>query len=73
MITKAPAESKDTSLLAPPWLVDRHQVSNRERELERLVLMLLRHTSHTDLKSPVSQCLLCEKVGVTEAQVLAFS
>ncbi|XP_035037072.1 zinc finger protein Gfi-1b [Hippoglossus stenolepis] len=35
--------------------------SERERELEKLVFMLLNHTSHIDLKSPVSQCPLCEK------------
>lgn len=42
----------------------RYQASERERELERLVFLLLSHTSHTDLKSPVSECPLCEKVGV---------
>ncbi|XP_074551916.1 uncharacterized protein LOC141809019 [Halichoeres trimaculatus] len=47
--------------LASPWSVDRHQASDRERELERLVLMLLKHTSHTDLKPHVSECQLCEK------------
>ncbi|CAJ1075672.1 zinc finger protein Gfi-1b-like [Xyrichtys novacula] len=57
-----PSEKKrDTPPLASPWSSDRHQVSERERELERLVFMLLNHTSHTDLKSPVSECPLCEK------------
>ncbi|XP_029293935.1 zinc finger protein Gfi-1b-like [Cottoperca gobio] len=51
----APEESRD----AP--LPDRHQASERERQLERLVYMLLNHTSHTDLRSPVSECPLCEK------------
>ncbi|XP_029996134.1 zinc finger protein Gfi-1b-like [Sphaeramia orbicularis] len=42
-----------------PWTVGRQQTSERERELERLVFMLLNHTSHTNLKSPA--CPLCEK------------
>ncbi|XP_034059823.1 zinc finger protein Gfi-1-like [Gymnodraco acuticeps] len=37
------------------------QASERERHLEGLVFMLLKHTSHTDLRSPVSECPLCEK------------
>ncbi|XP_010744671.2 zinc finger protein Gfi-1b [Larimichthys crocea] len=57
----APVENRDAPLWLSPWLVDRHQASERERELERLVFMLLNHTSHTDLKSPVSKCPLCEK------------
>ncbi|XP_071319175.1 zinc finger protein Gfi-1b [Trachinotus anak] len=57
----AKVENRDAPLSASPWLSDRHQASERERELERLVFMLLNHTSHTDLKSPVSQCPLCEK------------
>ncbi|KAG8006464.1 Zinc finger protein Gfi-1b [Nibea albiflora] len=57
----APVENRDAPLWVSPWLVDRHQASERERELERLVFMLLNHTSHTDLKSPVSECPLCEK------------
>ncbi|XP_051244740.1 zinc finger protein Gfi-1b-like [Dicentrarchus labrax] len=57
----APVEKRDTPLLVSPWLVDRNQASERERELERLVFMLLNHTSHTDLKSRVSECPLCEK------------
>lgn len=44
------------------WRSDRHG-SDRERELERLVFLLLNHTSHTDLKAPVRECPLCEKVG----------
>nr|XP_046272528.1 zinc finger protein Gfi-1b-like [Scatophagus argus]XP_046272529.1 zinc finger protein Gfi-1b-like [Scatophagus argus] len=55
--SSAPMEGRGTS----PWSADRHQASERERKLERLVFMLLNHTSHTDLKSPVSECLLCEK------------
>ncbi|XP_041813350.1 zinc finger protein Gfi-1b-like isoform X2 [Chelmon rostratus] len=57
----APVGSRDAPLLVTPWSADRRQASERERELERLVLMLLKHTSHTDLKSPVSDCPLCEK------------
>lgn len=38
---------------------DRQHPSERERELERLVFMLLHHTSHT--VTPVSECPLCEK------------
>lgn len=60
---KAPLEKINAPLLVSPWLADRHQASERERELERLVFMLVNHTSHTDLKSPVSDCPLCEKVG----------
>ncbi|XP_029914445.1 zinc finger protein Gfi-1b [Myripristis murdjan] len=45
-----------------PWSADCTLRSERERELERLVYMLVRHTSHTDLKSPASECPLCEKV-----------
>ncbi|KAF3846832.1 hypothetical protein F7725_003910 [Dissostichus mawsoni] len=37
------------------------QASERERHLEGLVFMLLKHTSHTDLRSPVSECPLCGK------------
>ncbi|XP_063760720.1 zinc finger protein sens-like isoform X2 [Eleginops maclovinus] len=37
------------------------QASERERHLEGLVFMLLKHTSHTDLRSPVSECPLCKK------------
>ncbi|KAG7504178.1 zinc finger protein Gfi-1b-like [Solea senegalensis] len=58
---KAPVEDRDAALLASPWLPKQHQASERERELEKLVCLLLNHTSHTDLRSPVSQCLLCEK------------
>uniref|UniRef100_A0A671YAR7 C2H2-type domain-containing protein n=2 Tax=Sparus aurata TaxID=8175 RepID=A0A671YAR7_SPAAU len=57
----APGENRDAALPASPWLSNRHQASERERELERLVFMLLNHTSHTDLKSPVRECPLCEK------------
>lgn len=62
-LKKAPLEKINAPLLVSPWLADRHQASERERELERLVFMLVNHTSHTDLKSPVSDCPLCEKVG----------
>ncbi|XP_023272070.1 zinc finger protein Gfi-1b-like [Seriola lalandi dorsalis] len=58
---KIPVENREAPLAVSPWSSDRHQASDRERELERLVFMLLNHTSHTDLKSPVSQCPLCEK------------
>ncbi|XP_054615593.1 zinc finger protein Gfi-1b-like [Dunckerocampus dactyliophorus] len=51
----------DVGVLASPWSADRHQTSDRERQLERLVFMLLHHTSHMDIKSPFSQCPLCEK------------
>ncbi|KAM9346179.1 uncharacterized protein ABDE67_012807 [Symphorus nematophorus] len=57
----APVENRNTPLLASPWLADRHQTSERERELEKLVFMLINHTSHTHLRSPVSECPLCEK------------
>ncbi|XP_054464029.1 zinc finger protein Gfi-1b-like [Anoplopoma fimbria] len=57
----APTENKDVPLPVSPWTADRHQASQRERQLEGLVYMLLNHTSHTDLKSPVSECPLCEK------------
>ncbi|XP_041672862.1 zinc finger protein Gfi-1b-like [Cheilinus undulatus] len=57
----SPLKSRETSLKASSWSSDRHEASERERELERLVFMLLNHMSHTDLKSPVSDCLLCEK------------
>ncbi|XP_074511689.1 uncharacterized protein LOC141780387 isoform X2 [Sebastes fasciatus] len=57
----APVENRDAPLPVSPWTVDRHQASDRERQLEGLVFMLLNHTSHTDLKSPVSECPLCEK------------
>ncbi|KAM6904732.1 uncharacterized protein FYW49_014812 [Xenentodon cancila] len=56
----APTVNGDASQLASAWLSGR-QGSDRERELERLVFMLLNHTSHTDLKSPVRECPLCEK------------
>ncbi|XP_040917657.1 zinc finger protein Gfi-1b-like [Toxotes jaculatrix] len=59
--TKVSVENRDASLSASPWLSDGYRMSERERELERLVFMLLNHTSHTDLKSPVSHCPLCEK------------
>ncbi|XP_034046424.1 zinc finger protein Gfi-1b-like [Thalassophryne amazonica] len=58
---------KDSPLFVSPVSVDSQQVSPRERELEKLVLILLNHTSHIDLKSPVSECLLCKK---TVAEVL---
>ncbi|XP_061568479.1 zinc finger protein Gfi-1b-like [Cololabis saira] len=56
----APAETGDSSPLGSAWLPGRRG-SDRERQLERLVFMLLNHTSHTDLKSPVRECPLCEK------------
>ncbi|XP_078125639.1 uncharacterized protein LOC144530097 isoform X2 [Sander vitreus] len=57
----APVENRDAPLPFSPWTADRHQASERERQLERLVFILVNHTSHTDLKSPVSECPLCEK------------
>lgn len=63
ILTKAPVENRDAPLPVSPWSSDRHRASEREQELERLVLMLLNHTSHTNLRSPVSECPLCEKVG----------
>ncbi|XP_027878071.1 zinc finger protein 205 [Xiphophorus couchianus] len=56
----APVEKEDRPTPVAPWSPDRQQ-SDRERELERLVFLLLNHTSHTDLKSPVRDCPLCEK------------
>ncbi|XP_049600921.1 zinc finger protein sens [Syngnathus scovelli] len=43
------------------WSAERHQTSDRERQLERLVFMLLHRTSHADLSWSFSQCPLCEK------------
>ncbi|XP_019749116.1 zinc finger protein Gfi-1b-like isoform X2 [Hippocampus comes] len=43
------------------WSAERHQTSDRERQLERLVFTLLCRASHTDLRSPLSHCPLCEK------------
>uniref|UniRef100_A0A3P8TMB2 C2H2-type domain-containing protein n=1 Tax=Amphiprion percula TaxID=161767 RepID=A0A3P8TMB2_AMPPE len=63
-----PVEKGDAPLLVSPWSSNRHQASDRERELERLVFMLVNHTSHTDLKSPVSECPLCEK-SLSEVQL----
>ncbi|XP_077414717.1 uncharacterized protein LOC144044271 [Vanacampus margaritifer] len=40
---------------------DRKQTTDRERQLESLVYMLLHRTSHPGLRSPFSQCPLCEK------------
>ncbi|XP_044038423.1 zinc finger protein Gfi-1b-like [Siniperca chuatsi] len=57
----APVENRDAPLPVSLWSADRHHASERERELEKLVFMLLNHTAHTDLKSPVSNCPLCEK------------
>uniref|UniRef100_A0A3B4ZSG7 Zinc finger protein Gfi-1b-like n=1 Tax=Stegastes partitus TaxID=144197 RepID=A0A3B4ZSG7_9TELE len=63
----APVEKKEAPPMASPWSSGRHQASDRERELEKLVFMLVNHTSHTDLKSPVSECPLCEK-SLSEVQ-----
>ncbi|KAM7386311.1 hypothetical protein PAMA_009103 [Pampus argenteus] len=60
-LASATVENKDASLPASLWSAERHQASERERDLERLVFMLLNHTLHTNPKSPVSQCPLCEK------------
>ncbi|KAA8585612.1 hypothetical protein FQN60_004306 [Etheostoma spectabile] len=57
----APVENRDAPLPFSPWTADRHPASERERQLERLVFILVNHTSHTNLKSPVSECPLCEK------------
>nr|XP_061829318.1 zinc finger protein Gfi-1b-like [Nerophis lumbriciformis] len=51
----------DVGTSSPTRSADRHQASDRERELERLVFMLLHHTSHMDIKYPFSQCPLCDK------------
>lgn len=51
-------------VLVSPWTPRPQQSTDRERELEELLLMFLTHTSHTDLSSPVSHCLLCVKVGL---------
>ncbi|XP_024920508.1 zinc finger protein 22-like isoform X3 [Cynoglossus semilaevis] len=48
-------------VLVSPWTPRPQQSTDRERELEELLLMFLTHTSHTDLSSPVSHCLLCVK------------
>lgn len=64
ILTDVPVESKDAQVPASPWSCNTQQTSERERKLERLVYMLLSHTSHTDLRSPVSECPLCEKVRV---------
>lgn len=58
--SSATVEKGDRSTPVSPWPSDQKQ-SDRERELERLVFLLLNHTSHTDLKSPVRDCPLCEK------------
>uniref|UniRef100_A0A8C6UMD1 C2H2-type domain-containing protein n=1 Tax=Neogobius melanostomus TaxID=47308 RepID=A0A8C6UMD1_9GOBI len=42
-------------------LDDRQHPSEREKELERLVFMLLSHTSHTRTQPPLSECPLCQK------------
>ncbi|XP_075888697.1 uncharacterized protein LOC142892413 [Nelusetta ayraudi] len=55
----ATVESRGAQLVASPWSHDRP--SEREIKLERLVFMLLNHTSHTDRRTPVSECPLCEK------------
>ncbi|XP_060946713.1 zinc finger protein Gfi-1b-like [Limanda limanda] len=52
---KVPEGTRDAAHPVSMW------PSERERELEKLVFMLLSHTAHVDLKSPVSQCPLCEK------------
>ncbi|KAM9745257.1 uncharacterized protein ACNS7B_009672 [Menidia menidia] len=56
----APPGKGGSSAFTSPWSTDRRG-SEREQELERLVFMLLNHTLHTDLKSPVKECPLCEK------------
>ncbi|XP_024128649.2 zinc finger protein Gfi-1 isoform X1 [Oryzias melastigma] len=55
-----PSSLEKREALDAQWRSDRHG-SDRERELERLVFLLLNHTSHTDLKAPVRECPLCEK------------
>ncbi|KAF7658068.1 hypothetical protein LDENG_00017640 [Lucifuga dentata] len=59
--SETPVENRDTPPSASLLLADSQATSERERELEKLVYMLLNHTSHTDLKSPDSECPLCEK------------
>ncbi|XP_034394934.1 zinc finger protein Gfi-1b-like [Cyclopterus lumpus] len=57
----APVDNGDVPLSVSPWTADRRQASERERQLEGLVYMLLNQSSHTDLKFPVSECPLCER------------
>ncbi|XP_068605868.1 zinc finger protein Gfi-1b [Brachionichthys hirsutus] len=52
------APTEQTPRPVSPW---RRQASERERELEKLVFVLINHTLHTDLTSPASECPLCEK------------
>ncbi|XP_075998806.1 uncharacterized protein LOC142992325 [Genypterus blacodes] len=59
--SEPPVENRDVPLSVSLWSADSCSTSQRERELEKLVYMLLNHTSHTDLKSPDSECPLCEK------------
>nr|XP_040047914.1 zinc finger protein Gfi-1b-like isoform X1 [Gasterosteus aculeatus aculeatus] len=61
VLKKVPVENSSDPLRVSPWPADRHQVSERERQLEALVYLLLNHTSHTDLQSPISECRLCGK------------
>lgn len=49
---------------------ERQLPSEREKELERLVFMLLSHTSHTRTQPPVSECPLCQK-SVSEVLISA--
>ncbi|XP_077356336.1 uncharacterized protein LOC144003698 [Festucalex cinctus] len=56
-----PAISTANNSNAVPDCADRQQTSDRERQLERLVFMLLHRTSHPVLRSPFNQCPLCEK------------
>ncbi|XP_012723350.2 zinc finger protein Gfi-1b [Fundulus heteroclitus] len=56
----APVEERDSPPSVSPWSSDQQQ-SDRERELERLVFLLLNHTSHTDTKLSVRDCPLCKK------------
>ncbi|KAJ0001507.1 hypothetical protein NQD34_006528 [Periophthalmus magnuspinnatus] len=57
MNTKTMVENGEQEKLC----ADRQQQSEREKELERLVLILLSHTAHTRTQAPVSKCPLCEK------------
>lgn len=49
---------------------DRQHPSEREKELERLVFMLLSHASHSRTQLPVNECPVCQK-SVSEVLISA--